>query len=375
MSKRIFWLAGEKSGDLHASIVIEALNATHKDMQHEGVCGPHMQQAGCKPLFPFARFSVMGFAEVIRHIAFFGKVEKTIRGLFQENPPDLVVLVDYPGLNMRIARIARKYGIPVLYYICPQFWAWKYRRIYALKTLTNHIAYILPFEGDHFSQHEIPASYVGHPIAQEIVVSQDRETFAAQHGLDASKTWIGFLPGSRDGEIRKLLPLYLQAMSHFHPDKYELLLSEATSVSSSLFTSYLQNFSVKPSIIRGQNYEFMKHCDAVVATSGTATLETAFLGTPFIIVYKTSALSYQIARHIIKINRIGLPNIILDADIIPELIQHKATARAIVAHIERILTDLEYRQNITTRLAELHRILGTKNAATNTAKIIEDLLK
>lgn len=372
--KRIFWLAGEKSGDLHASIVMEALNRRHDDVQHEGVCGPHMQQAGCKPLFDFQRFSVMGFVEVLRHIIFFQKVEKQITHLLRTNPPDLVVLVDYPGLNMRIARIAKKYSIPVLYYICPQFWAWKYHRILDLKRYTDHIAYILPFEGDHFARHHIPATYVGHPIAREISVNMSREEFAAAYTLDVSKRWIGVLPGSRDGEIQTLLPTFLHAVKGFDKSKYEILLSRASSVNPHLFDTLLQEAGCGATIIEAHNYEIMQYSDALVATSGTATLETAFIGTPFVLAYKTSSLSYLIARHIIKIRRIGLPNIILDDDIIPELIQQDANPHTISEHLQRLLDDQSYRRRIRDKLAELHTKLGTRNAAEETANIIERLL-
>lgn len=372
--KRIFWLAGEKSGDLHASIVMEALNRRHDDVQHEGVCGPHMQQAGCTPLFDFQRFSVMGFVEVLRHIIFFQKVEKQITHLLRTNPPDLVVLVDYPGLNMRIARIAKKYSIPVLYYICPQFWAWKYHRILDLKRYTDHIAYILPFEGDHFARHHIPATYVGHPIAREISVNMSREEFAAAYTLDVSKRWIGVLPGSRDGEIQTLLPTFLHAVKGFDKSKYEILLSRASSVNPHLFDTLLQEAGCGATIIEAHNYEIMQYSDALVATSGTATLETAFIGTPFVLAYKTSSLSYLIARHIIKIRRIGLPNIILDDDIIPELIQQDANPHTISEHLQRLLDDQSYRRRIRDKLAELHTKLGTRNAAEETANIIERLL-
>jgi lipid-A-disaccharide synthase len=372
--KRVFWLAGEKSGDLHASIVIQALNRRRDDLQHLGVCGPHMQQAGCTPLFDFQRFSVMGFVEVLRHISFFQKVEKQITQLLRTEPPDLVVLVDYPGLNMRIARIAKKLGIPVLYYICPQFWAWKYHRIHDLKRYTDHIAYILPFEGDHFAQHSIAATYVGHPIAQEIAVSMSREKFAAAYSLDASKRWIGVLPGSRDGEIKTLLPTFLQSVKLFDASKYEILLSRASSVNRQHFAELVQDAGCNVTIIEAHNYEIMQYSDALVATSGTATLETAFIGTPFVLAYKTSPLSYLIARHIIKIRRIGLPNIILDDDIIPELIQQDANPRTIAAHLQRLLDDQPYRQQITAKLAELHATLGTRNAAEETATVVERLL-
>ena len=173
--KKIFWIAGEKSGDLHSSIVLKELQLQNKEYQHVGIGGPLMRKFGLKPMFPFDRFAVMGFIEVVKHLFFFVNVEKKIRQLFRENPPDLVVLVDYPGLNMRIAQQASKLGIPVLYFISPQFWAWKFKRIFKLKKLTDHLAYILPFEGKYFDKFGVKSTYVGHPIAQEIEIKINKK--------------------------------------------------------------------------------------------------------------------------------------------------------------------------------------------------------
>jgi lipid-A-disaccharide synthase len=215
---------------------------------------------------------------------------------------------------------------------------------------------------------------VGHPIAQEIAVSMSREEFATAYSLDARKRWIGVLPGSRDGEIKTLLPTFLQSVTHFDASQYEILLSRASSVNQEYFAQLVQDADCNVTIVEAHNYEIMQYSDALVATSGTATLETAFIGTPFVLAYKTSPLSYLIARHIIKIRRIGLPNIILDDDIIPELIQQDANPRAIAAHLQRLLDDQPYRRQITAKLAELHAKLGTRNAAEETAAVIERLL-
>lgn len=374
MKKKIFWLAGEKSGDLHASIVLQQLTKLKPDWQNFGVGGPHMQEFGFQPLFPFDRFSVMGFTEVIKHIIFFWKVENKIRNIFQKNPPDLVVLVDYPGLNMRIAKMAKKLNIPVLYFISPQFWAWKYKRVLKLKKYTDKIAYILPFEKKYFDRHQVNAAYVGHPIAEEIELKLDKEKFAEKYELDPEKAWLGFLPGSRNNEIKKMLPEYLKAMQEFNPEKYEFLLSKATSVDEITFNSMIDEFDVHPRIICDDRYEMMKYADFMVVTSGTATIETAFLGTPFLIAYKTSKLSYELGKRFIKIGRIGLPNIVLNKDIIPELIQKEANGIDIAENINRFLqSEIEYKA-MKKELAKIHEILQEKTASKEVAKIITDLI-
>lgn len=374
-NKRVFWLAGEKSGDLHASNVLKVLKTKHPNWFHYGIGGPMMQQLGFNTLYSFKRFSVMGFVEVVKHLNFFLKVEKRIEKEFVQNPPEVVVLVDYPGLNMRIAKIAKNLSIPVIYFISPQFWAWKKKRIFKLKEYTDHIAYILPFEGQYFEDLEIPATYVGHPIAEEISVKTSRDDFACEFNLDPDKIWLGFLPGSRDSEVKKILPQYLKCMTYYPAQKFEFILSKADSVNDYQFKKILRKYpSVHPIIIENNNYCLMKHSNIIIATSGTATLETAYLGTPVIIVYKANYLSYAIGKKIVKIKRIGLPNIILDKNLAPELIQNKANHQYINKAIKNLLQNQVYYDDFQRSLKELHNLLGQKSAGQETARIIEDFV-
>ncbi|MCF7792749.1 MAG: lipid-A-disaccharide synthase [Candidatus Cloacimonetes bacterium] len=374
MIKKIFWIAGEKSGDLHASIVLQKLKDLKPDWVNFGIGGPHMQEFGFKPLFPFERFSVMGFSEILKHILFFWKVEKKIKNIFRQNSPDLIILVDYPGLNMRIAKMAESFQIPVLYFISPQFWAWKYKRIFKLKKFTDQIAYILPFEKKYFAKHEVNSVYVGHPIAEEIEINLNKIDFAKKYKLNSNKKWLGFLPGSRDNEIKKMLPEYLKAMTEFNPETHEFLLSRASSVNDDVFKSFLKEAKTQPKIIESDRYEMIKHSDFMVVTSGTATIETAFLGTPFLIAYRTSKLSYELGKRFIKIDRIGLPNIVLDKDLIPELIQNEVNGVNIAANIKRFLeSEIEY-EEMKNELKEIHDLLQKKTASTEVAKIVTELI-
>ena len=374
-SRKIFWIAGENSGDLHTSKVISQLNRNNKNITHFGIGGENMQKAGLIPIFPFERFSVMGFSEVIKHLFFFLKVEIKIKKIFKTNPPDLVVLTDYPGLNMRIAKMAHKFKIKVLYFICPQFWAWKHKRIFQLKKYTDYVAFILPFEEKYFKKENVKSSFVGHPISEEIEIRLIRKDFAKEYNLNLNKKWLGFLPGSRDTEIKKMLPEYIKSISFFDVEKYEFLVSKAVTVSDKLFRKTIENSENQNiKIIKNHNYEMMKYCDFLVVTSGTATLETAYLGTPFLIVYKTSKISYELGKRFIKIRRIGLPNIVLDKDIIPELIQDKANGKSIYNKTLEIINSKEKYDKISEELKELHEILGIKSSSKEVAKIIENLL-
>ncbi len=374
--KKIFWIAGERSGDLHASNVLKTLKKSLYDYYNLGIGGPLMQKQGLKPLFPFNRFAVMGFVEVLKHLKFFLKVEKRIQWEFENNPPDLVVLVDYPGFNMRIARMADNLGIPVLYYVSPQFWAWKHKRVHQLKDYTRHVAVILPFEKELLDIHRVNCTYVGHPIAEEISIDNTREQFARAHNLDMGKKWLGFFPGSREIEVSKMLPPFLNAIKLFDPNEYEFLISTTSNIGTETYLDMTRQANLRNfHLIEKGNYSMMAHCDFLVVTSGTATIETAFIGTPFIIVYKTSWLSYELGKRLVKIKRIGLPNIILEDDVIPELIQGDVNGKTIHQHIMRYMNDETLYRQMRERLREIHKLLGEKEASVETARIALNLLQ
>jgi lipid-A-disaccharide synthase len=373
--KNVFWIAGEGSGDLHAANVIRALRERGYEAQHAGIGGPRMEAEGFISLFPFERFAVMGFAEVVKHLRFFLKVRKEIKRRFNDEEPDLVVLVDYPGLNLQVAKMADDLSIPVLYYICPQFWAWKHERVYKLRDYTRHVACILPFEKDLLDIHRINSSYVGHPIAEEITISLSREEFALKYGLDPSRKWIGFLPGSRQMEFEKMMPAYIEAMKRLDTSKYEFLISKAPAFSTKAFYDLLKRHQLQHAfVIGGDAYHLMKHSDVLAVTSGTASLEAAYLGTPMAICYRTSMISYEIGKRLVRIKRIGLPNIVLDENVVPELIQHDATGKRIARTLERLLQPHE-QERIRTRLTDLHALLGAKSASREVAELVEHILK
>lgn len=371
----IFWLAGESSGDLHASMVMKRMNDEIPNVRHVGIGGKLMQQQGLKPLFPFDRFAIMGFVEVIRHLAFFIKVQNRITKYVRIDKPDLAILVDYPGLNLRIARILDDERIPVLYYICPQFWAWKRKRVYELKDNVRHVAAILPFEKELLDIYNVTSTYVGHPIAEEIKLELDREAFARFFGLDPEKEWVGFLPGSRNAEVSKLLPIFLEAAKLLDPERYQFLFSKSRNVSHSSYMQIMDEHpGLKKHIIDGYNYEMMKYSELLISCSGTATLEAAFIGTPTIICYKASPISYWIGRYFVRIKRIGLPNIVLDEDVLPELVQENLTPKSIAASAFKILSNPEYNQELRAKLSELRSMLEGKQTSVEMLKIIRKLL-
>lgn len=374
-TKTIFWLAGENSGDLHASLVMHKLNEEIPYIRHIGIGGNRMKAEGLQQILPFERFAVMGFVEVIKHLAFFIRVEITIKKLLREEKPDLVILVDYPGMNLRISKIAADERIKVLYFIAPQFWAWKHNRVFKLKEHTSHVACILPFEEELLNIHNIKVTYVGHPIAEEINYELDRPAFARFFGLDPEKKWIGFFPGSRNNEVERLLLIYLKTINQLDKDKYQFLFSKARSVSHSLYSQLIDTYSkTNPFVIDGYNYEMMKYCDFLVIKSGTTTLEASFIGTPSVIVYIANRISYEIGKRFVKLKMIGLPNIILEKKVLPELIQDDVNPGNIAYHINTYLNDTEKYNNVKQELINIHNLLGNKVASKETVEIIREML-
>lgn len=372
---KIFWLAGENSADLHASLVMRGINESMPGVKHFGIGGSNMQKEGLKPLFDFRRFNVMGFSEVVRHLPFFLKVERELKRVFEAERPDLAILVDYPGLNLRIANIADNLRIPVLYYICPQFWAWKHDRVEKLRASVRHVACILPFEKELLDVHNVTSSYVGHPIAEEITFEFDRDQFAFFYELDPKKKWLGFIPGSRDIEIKRMLPIFLETAARFDQNVYEIMISKAMTVTHGLFMEILENSGLKNvKIIDGYRYEMMKYADFIVSTSGTATLETAFIGTPLAICYKASHISYRIGKRLIRVKRIGLPNIILDKDLLPELIQAELTPYNIERTVRQFLNDPEKMTYVKTELLRLRALLADRKPSREVPRIVKDIL-
>jgi lipid-A-disaccharide synthase len=375
-TKTIFWLAGENSGDLHASLVMHKLNTEIPYLRHIGIGGNRMKAEGLEQIFPFERFAVMGFVEVLKHIFFFRKVEKAIKKLLREVKPDLAILVDYPGMNLRIAGIADDEKIDVLYFIAPQFWAWKHKRVYKLRERTRHVACILPFEPELLHIHNIAATYVGHPIAEEVSFEMEKPAFARFYGLDTNKQWLGFFPGSRNDEVEKLLPIYLETINKMDSNQYQFLFSKSHSVSHHLYTHLIDIYAkTQPVIIDGYNYEMMKFCDFLVIKSGTSTLEAAFIGTPAVIVYIANRISYEIGKRFVKLDKIGLPNIILEKKIMPELIQDDVNPDNIIKHINLYLGDEALYKSTKAELHHVHDLLGDRVASKETVKIIREMLK
>jgi lipid-A-disaccharide synthase len=374
---RILVVAGEASGDILGANMIRAAHKLDAHLNFYGVAGPRMQKAGCTLLRPTSDLAVMGLAEVVRHLPRIWGVYRDIRRALksEDQRPDVVVLIDSPDFNLRIAKLARKAGIPVLYYVSPQVWAWRRGRVKTIARDVDKLAAILPFEPEYYAGLDIDVRYVGHPLLDEAVVETPASEFRADHGLAEARPVIGLLPGSRRNEIHYTLETMLEAaqlLKQRYPDA-GFLLPVAAGLERDLLTKPLAASGLQVELVDDSIYASVAACDVVIAVSGTVTLQTALVQTPMVIVYKGSALTYAIGKHLVSVPHFGLPNIVAGRRVIQELLQHEASPEAIAAETGRILDDAAYRESMLADLAEIRTRMGTPGCAERVAQMVVEL--
>ncbi len=372
MIRRLMIIAGDPSGDLHGSEVVSELRKRVPDIEIFGIGGDRMKTAGMELVYTQNEMSFMGFAEVVRHLPFIRRVEKKLAGLLDARRPDLVLLIDYPGFNLRFARRVKARGIPVVYYISPQVWAWGKHRLSKMKGLIDTMLVIFPFEQELYRREGIPVEFVGHPLLDVLTVGMTREKFLEEANLESGRKLLGLVPGSRVQEIRRMLPVMLEAAAILKREfGIDVAVSRAPNLDRELFAPFLSGYP-EVRLVSGSTYELMKYSDAAIVTSGTATLETACFETPMAVVYKASPLSYAIGRMLVSVRMIGLVNIVAGRKIVPELIQGRANAEAIAAEMRKYFIDDSYRSGVAEALAAVRSRLGEPGAA---ARVADRILK
>ena len=371
---KYFLIAGEASGDLHASHLIESLKQLDPEAQFRFLGGDMMSaQAGTQPIIHYRDMAYMGFADVVRHLGKILGFLGTARRSIDEWQPAAVILVDYPSFNLKVAKYAHNLGIPVHYFISPKVWVWKEWRVKDIRRYVNHMYCILPFEPDWYRERDYKATYVGNPTVQEVAqASKDFPDFAQfieKFGL-ADKPIIALVPGSRVREIRDNLPLMLEAAAR-HPE-YQAVIAGAPSIDDSLYRDVMGNQAVP--VLRDATYPLVHHARAAVVTSGTATLETALLGTPQVACYRFngSKLSYNFYRRLLTGKYVTLPNLIVDEPVIPELLMHLCTVDSIDSHLSQLLADSDERTTMLGGYQRLAERLGTDVCTETAARLIKD---
>jgi lipid-A-disaccharide synthase len=357
---KLYIIAGEASGDLHGAKLIEALRKERREIEVRAWGGDLMAAAGSHIVKHYKELAFMGFIEVVLNLRTILKNISFCKGDISAYRPDAVILIDYPGFNLRIAQFCKQMGIPVLYYISPQLWAWKENRIHAIKRDITRMFVILPFEKDFYAKHGMAVDFVGHPLLDVVDAAQAR----LELPLTADdRAIVALLPGSRKQEIETMLPIMLETAKQF--TGYRFVIAGAPGQDASFYES-IPGVGAHE-IVFNQTYALLQHARAALVTSGTATLEAALHRTPLAVCYKGSAISYAIARRLVKIKYISLVNLILDRRAIREIIQHELTAKVLTLELELLLHDEDYRQAQFTAFDGLRQVLGGPGAAERTA--------
>jgi len=368
---KLYIIAGEASGDLHGSNLIKALSARQKTLSIRAWGGKLMEEQGAHLVKHYRELAFMGFYEVLLNLRTILRNISFCKQDIAAFQPDALILIDYPGFNLRIAKWAHEHGIPVLYYIAPQVWAWKENRIHAMRAHIQHLFVVLPFEKEYFEKRDMPVTFVGHPLLDQLSNSTEtKEQFQLRNGL-TSKPIIALLPGSRKQEIKTMLPIMLEMTRHF--PAYQFIVAGAPSQSEAFYKGIAMGNDL--TILFGQTSEILRHADAGLITSGTATLEAGIYKVPQVVCYKGSAISYAIAKRLVKINYISLVNLILNRGAVTELIQHDFNAQKLQRELHDLLNNAEKRKNMQLNYDELYQSLGGAGASERTAnamlKIIE----
>ncbi len=364
---KYYIIAGEASGDLHGSNLIKAIHKKDSAAQIRCWGGELMQQAGATLVKHYKELAFMGFAEVLLNIRTILKnIAFCKKDLLNYNP-DILILIDYPGFNLRIAEFAKENGIKVHYYISPQIWAWKENRIHKIKKVVDAMYVILPFEKEFYEKkHDFPVHFVGHPLIDAIANRKqvDEENFRVNNQL-SNKPIIALLPGSRKQEIKKMLAVMLKMADKF--TDYQFVIAGAPGQKYEFYSQFITKKNVK--FISNKTYDLLSISYAAIVTSGTATLETALFKVPEIVCYKTSWISYQIGKWVVNLKFISLVNLIMGKEVVTELIQHTFNETCLVTELEKIL-DTNYRKKIFSDYFDLEKKLGGKGASEKIAELI-----
>ncbi|MGB1038412.1 MAG: lipid-A-disaccharide synthase [Bacteroidia bacterium] len=355
---RYYVISGETSGDNHASRVISELKNKDPKASFKGMGGDQSEKAGLELLIHQKEMAIMGFAEVLMSIRKISRNLAKVKNDIEQWKPDMVLLVDYPGFNFKIAKYAHSLDIPVHYYISPKVWAWKEGRVKLIKKYVSRLYSILPFEMEYFQKKQVVSTYVGNPSKETV------DEFLAANPSSKKEKSIALLPGSRTQEIKTSIPIMLEALQKY-PD-YKVLIAQAPGFDDAFYHQFDENLT----LVKNDMYGLLSMTDAALVTSGTATLETALMNVPQVVCYKANPISYVIAKAVIKLKYISLVNLILDKPVITELIQGDFNPERINEELDEILLDETRQKQIAADYTELHQVIGTLHPSKEVANHI-----
>ena len=372
MTRTLLVIAGEDSGDLHGAELLRELKARRPDLRLVGVGGPRMSPFLDRKLADVKDLAVVGFVEVLKHLPRLNRLFKAILAAAAEEGIAGALLIDYPGFNLRLAKALRKRlpAVTLHQYVCPQVWAWKKGRIPTLGTLLDTLYCLFDFEPELFRGYPVDARFVGHPLVEVVKPECDRAAFFAETGLDPTRPLVALLPGSRTGEIERLLPPMAELARRWRAARPEVqwVLPVAPTLDPAFVRAHAGDAPI--TLVRDRPYAARAHADAALVASGTATLETALLGTPFAIVYKLNALTYELAKRVVKVPHFGLANVVARREVAPELLQGEVNPERLGVELARLL-EPETARRIRAELGEVRGHLGEPGAA---GRVAEDLI-
>ena len=371
--KRVLIIAGETSGDLQGSALMRQMKLGMPGLEFKGIGGSLMIGEGLDALRHVRDMNFMGLAEVFRHLPFIRRTMKMLESLLDTWKPHLAILIDYPGFNLKLAPRIKRRGIPVMYYVSPQLWAWHTSRVSMIRGYVDRMVVLFGFEQEFYRRYGFEADFVGHPLLDMVHPSETRESFRTRVGAENTPL-IGLLPGSRTQEINSILPPMAESIAIVQEKigPVAAVLGCAPDIDESRYLSFIRGTGIIP--VKGKTYDVMSHADALAVTSGTATLEAGIIGTPMVIVYRTSPLTYHMGKLLVKIPNIGLINIVAGSRIVPELWQNEVTAEKIAGHLLQFITDKQLHNSVVQSLCAAKDKLGLPGAARRAASIALEMI-
>ncbi len=371
---KYYIIAGEASGDLHGSNLMKGLKMVDTEADFRFWGGDLMHQQGGEIVKHYKETAIMGFFEVLINLGKIKSFFKLAKQDIQQYNPDVLILVDYPGFNLRMAEFAKSIGLKTYYYISPKIWAWKESRIKKIKAFVDKMFVIFPFEVDYFKKHNYPVDYAGNPLLDEVQEKIDEkqsfDEFIVKNQLE-NKPVVGILAGSRKQEIDRNLGVMLEIIPEYKD--YQFVIAAAPSIEPEYYNKFIEGHDVK--VVFNQTYDVLKHSKAALVTSGTATLETALFNVPQVVCYRAGNISYAIAKQFVKINYISLVNLIMDSEVVKELIQFDMNPKMVKSELDKVLFEGNLRTKMLNNYQKLREVLGGTGASERVAKLIYNYLK
>jgi lipid-A-disaccharide synthase len=375
-AKRVLIVAGEASGDLHGANLVEAIHRLAPEVRFYGIGGENLKKTETELLIHHSQIAVVGITEVLTKLRSISRAFRRVKRTLDKENLDLAILIDFPDFNLRVATHLKKRGIPVLYYISPQIWAWREWRIHRIKRLVDRMVVILPFECDFYRVRGVDVDFVGHPLLDIVKPRLSRGAVLGRLGVDPKRQIVGLFPGSRDHEVRRLLPIMLDAglLMVRRLGDLHFLVSVAPDIDRQEVQQLMKGHDLPADIVEDTPYDAMAASELVIVASGTVTLEAAILNTPMVILYRVSPLTYWIGRIMAKVNYIGLVNLVAAGRLVPELIQENASAERIAHEALSILIDKDRSSTMKSGLAGVKAKLGTPGASERTARLALEMM-